>query len=128
MATFREILVGVKSRIREVSTEEGERMRDDGAVFLDVREPDEHEQGTIPGAIHIPRGHLEANVEARIPQRDARVVVYCAGGVRSAFAAETLQTLSYTDVVSMDGGFSRWKDEGRAWSVPRSLTPEQRNR
>lgn len=128
MATFREILVGVKSRIREVSTEEGERMRNDGAVFLDVREPDEFEQGNIPGAIHIPRGHLEANVEARIPQRDALVVVYCAGGVRSAFAAETLQTLSYTDVVSMDGGFSRWKDEGRTWSVPRSLTPEQRNR
>ena len=128
MATFREILTDVKGRIREVDTAEGERMRDQGAVFLDVREPDEHEQGTIPGSLHIPRGHLEANIEARLGRRDVPIVVYCAGGVRSAFAAETLQTLSYTDVVSMDGGFNKWKDEGREWAAPRSLSPEQRNR
>ena len=128
MATFREILTDVKGRIREVDTAAGERLRDQGAVFLDVREPDEHEQGTIPGSIHIPRGHLEANIEARLGHRDVPIVVYCAGGVRSAFAAETLQTLSYTDVVSMDGGFNKWKDEGREWAAPRSLSPEQRNR
>ncbi len=128
MATFREILKGVKGRIREVDTAEGERLRDQGAAFLDVREPDEHEQGTIPGSIHIPRGHLEANIEARLSHRDVPIVVYCAGGVRSAFAAETLQALSYTDVVSMDGGFNKWKDEDREWAAPRSLSPEQRNR
>lgn len=128
MATFREILKGVKGRIREVDTAEGERLRDQGAVFLDVREPDEHEQGTIPGSIHIPRGHLEANIESRLSHRDVPIVVYCAGGVRSAFAAETLQALSYTDVVSMDGGFNKWKDEDREWAAPRSLSPEQRNR
>ncbi len=128
MATFRDILIATKGRIREVDTAEGEALRKEGAVFLDVREPDEFEQGTIPGSIHIPRGHLEANAEARLPRRDTPIVVYCAGGVRSAFAADTLQDLSYTGVVSMDGGFNRWKDEGRPWSVPRSLTPEQRNR
>ena len=93
-----------------------------------MREPDEVEQGAIPGAIHIPRGHLEANIENRLPGREAPIVVFCAGGVRSAFAAETLQALGYTNVASMDGGFNKWKDEGRPWATPRVLSPEQRNR
>ena len=73
-----------------------------GAIVLDVREPDEYDQGALPGAVHIPRGHLEAQVEGRIARQDAPVVVYCAGGVRRAFAAKTLQELGYTDVV-VDG-------------------------
>ena len=81
----------------------------------------------IPGAVHIPRGHLESQVENKLPDRDGPVVVYCAGGTRSAFAAETLQELGYTDVVSMAGGFGRWKNEGRAVDTPRAH-PEQRNR
>ncbi len=85
-------------------------------MFLDVREPDEFEQGAIPGAVFIPRGHLEAQVEGRIPHRDTPVVVFCAGGVRSAFATKTLEELGYTDVVSMSGGFNQWKDQGREWS------------
>jgi molybdopterin/thiamine biosynthesis adenylyltransferase/rhodanese-related sulfurtransferase len=97
-------------------------------VFLDVREPDEYEQGTVPGAIHIPRGHLEFQVEGRIVDKAAPIVVYCAGGIRSAFATKTLGDLGYTDVVSVDGGFNRWKDEGRPWITPQTLTPEQRNR
>jgi len=128
MATFRDLLVAAKSRINEIDTATGERLRDAGAAFLDVREPDEVEQGAIPGAIHIPRGHLEANIENRLPGRDTPIVVFCAGGVRSAFAAETLQALGYAQVASMDGGFNRWKDEGRAWAVPRVLSAEQRNR
>jgi len=99
-----------------------------GVVVLDVREPDEYEQGAVPGAVHIPRGHLESQVEDRIPDRSAPVVVYCAGGTRSAFAAKTLGELGYTDVVSMVGGFNRWKDEGRSWAAPRTLSPAQRNR
>ena len=75
-----------------------------------------------------PRGHLEANIENRLPSRDTPIVVFCAGGVRSAFAAETLQSLGYAQVASMDGGFNKWKDEGRTWAVPRVLSPEQRNR
>jgi len=93
-----------------------------------VRELDEYEQGTIPGALFVPRGHLEAQIENRIPDHDRAVVIYCAGGTRSAFAAETLQTLGYTDVVSMAGGFGRWKNEGRPWTTPAVLNPEQRNR
>ena len=128
MPTFRDLLVAAKSSITEIDTATGERLRDAGAAFLDVREPDEVEQGAIPGAIHIPRGHLEANIENRLPGRETPIVVFCAGGVRSAFAAETLQALGYEQVASMDGGFNRWKDEGRAWAVPRVLSPEQRNR
>src|SRR5437763_1444478 len=73
-------------------------------TFLDVRELDEFEQGTIPGAVFIPRGHLESKVENHIADRNAPVVIYCAGGIRSAFAAKTLAELGYTDVVSMAGG------------------------
>ena len=78
--------------------------------------------------MHIPRGHLESQVEGRLVDKAAPVVVYCAGGVRSAFAARTLQELGYTDVVSMVGGFGRWKDEGRPWRTPVTLTADQKNR
>ena len=97
-------------------------------TFLDVREPDEYEQGAIPDAMHLPRGHLEFQVEGKLPDKTAPVVVYCAGGVRSAFAAKTLGELGYTDVQSLIGGFNKWKDDGRPWSAPRALTPAQRNR
>jgi molybdopterin/thiamine biosynthesis adenylyltransferase/rhodanese-related sulfurtransferase len=129
MATFRDLLAETKSQIREVEPAEAAVLRAEPAtVFLDVREPDEFEQGAIPGAVFIPRGHLEAQVESRIPDRDAKVVVFCAGGVRSAFAAKTLGELGYGDVVSMNGGFNAWKDQGRDWSAPRTLGAEQRNR
>jgi len=128
VASFRELLAGAKSRIREVDTDEAERLIQAGALPLDVREPDEYEQGAIAGAVHIPRGNLESNIEGRVHDRSAPVVVYCAGGVRSAFAAETLQQLGYQDVVSMAGGFNRWKDKGHPWRVPATLTPDQRNR
>ncbi len=128
MASFRDLLTATKSRIREVDTATAEEAINSGAVVLDVREPDEFEQGALPGAVHIPRGHLESQIENRVPDRDVPIVVHCAGGTRSAFAAETLAQLGYTDVVSMAGGFNRWKDEGRAWLTPRTLSTEQRNR
>jgi molybdopterin/thiamine biosynthesis adenylyltransferase/rhodanese-related sulfurtransferase len=129
MASFRDLLREAKGRIREIDTAEAEaELASSSSLVLDVREPDEYEQGALPGALHIPRGHLESQVESRITDRDAHIVVYCAGGVRSAFAADTLGQLGYTDVVSMAGGFNKWKDEGRAWSAPVSLTPDQRNR
>src|SRR5271169_2654416 len=129
MPSFRDLLKDAKSRIREVDTATAAtEVAQSGTVVLDVREPDEYEQGALPGAVHIPRGHLESQVESRVTDHGAHVVVYCAGGVRSAFAADTLRHLGYTDVVSMAGGFNRWKDEGRAWSAPVSLSAEQRNR
>ena len=129
MPSFRDLLRDTKGRIREVDTSEAEtEVARPDTVVLDVREPDEYEQGALPNALHIPRGHLESQIESRIPDRDAHIVVYCAGGTRSAFAADTLSQLGYTDVVSMAGGFNKWKDEGRSWRTPVSLTAEQRNR
>ncbi len=128
MATFRDLLAAAKAQIVEVDTGDAAQRIADGALVLDVREPDEYDQGALGDAVHIPRGHLEAQVEGRLLDKTAPVVVYCAGGVRSAFAARTLQELGYADVVSMAGGFGRWKDEGRAWKTPVVLTPDQRNR
>ncbi|HEY8545295.1 MAG TPA: molybdopterin-synthase adenylyltransferase MoeB [Acidimicrobiales bacterium] len=123
------MLAATKAEIREVDTAEADEIRRrPGAVVLDVREPDEYEQGAIPGAVHIPRGTLEGSIENRIPDKSAPVVIHCASGVRSAFAAKTLTELGYTDVVSMAGGFNKWKDEGRDWKAPQVLTAEQRNR
>src|SRR5690242_11474339 len=127
MPSFRELLATTKANIREIDPAEAER-RLDSATFLDVRELDEYEQGMVPGSVFIPRGHLESQVENKIPNRDAPVVVYCAGGTRSAFAAKTLEELGFQDVVSMAGGFGRWKNEGRPWITPQTLTHEQRER
>ncbi len=128
MASFRELLQQAKAQIREVDTAAGEQLLAEGWTLLDVREPDEYEQGAIAASVHIPRGQLESSIENRVADRSTPLVAMCAGGVRSAFAAVTLEQLGYTDVVSMDGGFNKWKDEGRAWQRPRTLSPEQRNR
>ncbi len=131
MPSFRDLLAQTKAEIREVDTATAAATLDaaaPGVVLLDVREADEYEQGAVPGAIHIPRGFLESQVESRVADRAAPILVYCAGGTRSAFAAKTLTELGYTDVVSVAGGFNKWKNEGRAWSTPRTLTAEQRNR
>jgi molybdopterin/thiamine biosynthesis adenylyltransferase/rhodanese-related sulfurtransferase len=129
MATFRDLLANAKSQIVEIDTAAAEARIEAGNVFvLDVREPDEYDEGALADAVHIPRGHLEAQIEARALDRDQTIVVYCAGGVRSAFAARTLQELGYSDVLSMAGGFGKWKDEGRAWRQPVTLTADQRNR
>ncbi|CAN5282158.1 hypothetical protein BH18ACT4_BH18ACT4_13300 [soil metagenome] len=129
MANFRELLAATKAQITEVDTAAvDEARRQPGALVLDVREPDEFEQGAIAGALHIPRGTLESSIESRVADRDIPLIVHCASGVRSAFAARTLGDLGYTNVVSMAGGFNKWKDEGREWSVPQVLTPDQRNR
>ncbi len=128
MASFRELLQQAKAQIREVDTAAGEQHLAEGWTLLDVREPDEYEQGAIVGSVHIPRGQLESSIENRVADRSTPLVAMCAGGVRSAFAAVTLEQMGYTDVVSMDGGFNKWKDEGRAWQRPRTLSPEQRNR
>jgi sulfur-carrier protein adenylyltransferase/sulfurtransferase len=118
-----------KAEIREMDTAAAaEAIARPGTVVLDVREPDEYEQGALPGAIHLPRGHLESKIETQIGDRSTPIVIHCASGVRSAFAAKTLQELGYTDVVSMAGGFNKWKDEGRPWSTPQTLSSEQRNR
>ena len=129
MPSFRELLTATKQEITEIDTATAaEWIAERSPVVLDVREPDEYEQGALADAVHIPRGHLEAQIENRVHDHSAEIIIYCAGGVRSAFAAKTLAELGYPNSVSMDGGFGRWKDEGRPWSAPASLGPEQRNR
>ncbi|MFM7080344.1 MAG: ThiF family adenylyltransferase, partial [Actinomycetota bacterium] len=129
MTTFRDLLAAAKAEITEIDTAgAADRIAHGGVAVLDVREPDEYEQGALADVVHIPRGHLEAQVESRLVDKQTPVIVYCAGGVRSAFAAKTLQELGYASVVSMAGGFGKWKDEGRAWSTPVALSAEQRNR
>ncbi len=127
MATPRELLNAAKAEIREIDAAEV-ASRLDHFQLLDVREPDEYEQGAVPGAVHVPRGQLEFSIEGRLTDKNAPIAVYCAGGVRSAFAARTLQELGYNDVVSVIGGFNKWKDDGLPWTTPRTLTADQRNR
>src|SRR5689334_15029034 len=114
VVSYRDHLAATKAQIRELSTEDAASLRDASSapVFVDVRERDEYEQGFIPGALHIPRGNLESRIERAVPDRDTPVVVYCASGSRSAFSTRTLTELGYTDVVSMAGGFDRWKQAG----------------
>ena len=108
-----DLVAEAKARIKEVSPravmerqERGERL-----VLLDVRDLQEVNLGKIPGALHISRGNLETKFEAQMP-RDAHVVIYCASGNRSAFAAETLEHMGYGDVASMAGGIRAWIDAG----------------
>ena len=127
MPSVRDLLARVRAEIKEVEPSEAEARRGD-VLYLDVREADEYAQGALPGALHLPRGFLELQIEGLVPTKDRPIVIYCAGGVRSAFAAKSLEELGYRDVASMAGGFNRWKDEGRPWSVPRVLDADQRNR
>lgn len=113
MKTAAQLIAEAKSRIKEVSAEEVMDMqrRGEKVVLLDVRDLQEVNLGKIPGTLHISRGNLETKVEAQIP-RDAHVVIYCASGNRSAFAAERLAEMGYQDVASMAGGFRAWVEAG----------------
>jgi len=121
----RDLLNAAKAEIVEIDPHEV-AARLDHYTLLDVREPDEYEQGAVPGAVHIARGNLEFSVEGRLTDKNAPIAVYCAGGVRSAFATKTLKDLGYTDVVSVIGGFNKWKDEGLVWATPQTMTAQQR--
>lgn len=129
MTSFRDLLNQTKAQIKEVDTDKAQELAEAaGSVWLDVREADEYAQGAIPGAVHVTRGFLESNIADRVPDTSTPLIVYCAGGTRSAFAVKTLQELGYENVVSVVGGFNKWKNEGRNWSVPKTLNAEQRNR
>ncbi|HSF62538.1 MAG TPA: molybdopterin-synthase adenylyltransferase MoeB [Gaiellaceae bacterium] len=130
MATYRELLAQVKSDIEEISTLEAqERLESsDGTLFVDVREPDEWEEGHIPGAIYTGRGRLEQRIEGLVPDKSRALVVYCSAGSRSAFAAKVLEELGYVNVVNLAGGFTDWKRNGFEVTIPRALSPEQRSR
>jgi molybdopterin/thiamine biosynthesis adenylyltransferase/rhodanese-related sulfurtransferase len=126
MPSYRDLLQQVKAEITEVDAPRASELRDH--LFVDVREQDEWDEGHIPGAVHVPRGHLESKIEAAAPDKAQPVVVYCAGGSRSAFAAKTLEELGYETVASLAGGFTDWKRSGFPTQMPRTLGPEQRSR
>ena len=131
-----ELLRQVKSQIDEVDPSDVHELLGHGngngtvaPVLIDVRETDEFATGHLPGARHVPRGYLEQRIEGVVRDRETPIVVYCAGGNRSAYAARTLRDdLGYEHVQSMTGGITLWKDRGYAVDVPRTLTAEQRDR
>ena len=130
MSSYRELLNQVKAEIAEIGAADARdrAAAPDAPVLLDVREQDEWQEGHIPGAVHIPRGNLESRIEGLLPNRERELVVYCAGGSRSAFAAKSLAELGYTNVVSLTGGFTDWKRNGFDIALPKTLTAPQRAR
>lgn len=118
----------LRSRIPEVSPEETERLVRDGAVVVDVREPEEHAEGLPAGALRLGRGYLELRIEEQVPDRDRTVLVLCSSGARSLFAAESLLGLGYRDVRSVAGGFEAWLRAGLPYEKPHVLTAAQRQR
>src|ERR671911_617835 len=131
MASGAELIRKIKEQIHEVDPKDVHELQQNGngAVIVDVREQHEFEQSHVPGAVHVPRGHLESRIEGAVGDRAKRVILYCASGSRSALAAHTMQELlGYEDVASMRGGITLWKDRGYDVEVPVALTPEQRER
>ena len=128
-STFRELLSSVKKEIREVSVAEVKRNLDERSPvrLIDVRESEEFAAGKIPGAVSIPRGFLELRIEEKA-KRDELLILYCAGGTRSALAAKTLREMGYENVASMAGGYNRWSDSGFPVEKPFVLTNEQKER
>ncbi len=124
-----ELLREIKSRITEIDPAQARELASNGAVLVDVRETEEFAAGHIPGAQHVPRGYLESRIEGAVPDRSQHLILYCASGNRSAYAARTLtEDLGYEHVESMRGGITLWKDRGYEVEVPRTLTAEQRER
>jgi molybdopterin/thiamine biosynthesis adenylyltransferase/rhodanese-related sulfurtransferase len=128
--TFDELFILARSEIEEATPQAVAEMMasDSPPVVIDIREQDEWDEGFIPGAVHMHRGHLEMNIEQIQPDRSAPLVLYCAGGVRSALAAANLLEMGYQHPISMIGGYGMWKDQGLRFTIPRSLTGEQRRR
>lgn len=128
--TYSELLQETKAAIKQVSLEDLKARLESGEkiTLVDVREKDEWRQGYIPGAIHLPRGFLEMQATSRLPDKKAKIITYCAGGIRSAFAAKALMDLGYEDVESANPGFGDWKDKGFPTEVPFAFTNAQLDR
>jgi molybdopterin/thiamine biosynthesis adenylyltransferase/rhodanese-related sulfurtransferase len=128
--TYTDLIADVRKRTKQVSLEELKRRlaAHEKLTVVDVREKDEWRGGYIPGAVSIPRGFLEIQAEQKLPDKNAPIVAYCAGGTRSALAAATLQELGYTSVETANPGFVRWKDLGYPVEAPPELTDAQRER
>jgi molybdopterin/thiamine biosynthesis adenylyltransferase/rhodanese-related sulfurtransferase len=124
-----DVIRQIKQRVEEVDPAEVSEHVGNGMILIDVRESDEWDRGYIPGAVHVPRSYLESRIEGAAPDRDARVILYCQSGQRSAWAVDALErVLGYTNVAHMRGGITLWKDRGYKVEVPRVMTREQKER
>lgn len=130
MPTFNELLARARAAVPETDVAATAAALDSPRhpVLVDVREKNEWDEGHIPGAIHVPRGYLELRIENEISDKERPVLLYCAGGTRSVLAGQSLHEMGYSDVHSLAGGFTAWKDAGRPFVVPRSLTSQQLHR
>ena len=111
---FLQLVNDAKKRVRETTVDETKRRLDRGDrfVLVDVREESEYAKDHLPGAIHLGKGIIERDIEVKVPDTASEVVLYCGGGFRSALAADNLQKMGYTNVVSMDGGIRDWREKG----------------
>jgi len=130
--TYSDLFAEIRQSVKLLSLDELkarlEQRKAKPFTLVDVREKDEFRAGFIPGAIHIPRGHLEMQAEQKLPDKNAEIILYCAGGTRSAFAAKTLAEFGYTNVLSANPGFVRWKDLKYPIEEPTQLSPAQLDR
>lgn len=112
--SFLALVNEAKKHIRECTVDDVRRRQQAGEdlLLVDVREDSEWQAGHIPGALHLGKGVIERDIETRIPDRGVEIVLYCGGGYRSALAAEAIQKMGYTDVLSMDGGMRGWREAG----------------
>ncbi|HZZ16747.1 MAG TPA: rhodanese-like domain-containing protein [Candidatus Sulfotelmatobacter sp.] len=111
---FLKIVNDAKTRVRETTVDDIKKKIDGGSKFtlVDVREESEFAKDHLPGAIHLGKGIIERDIEARVPDLNTEIILYCGGGFRSALAADNLQKMGYTDVISMDGGIRDWREKG----------------
>jgi molybdopterin/thiamine biosynthesis adenylyltransferase/rhodanese-related sulfurtransferase len=123
-----EYIKRIREQVQEVDPSDVKPLVGNGVPIIDVREAEEYAVAHLPGAKSVPRGYLESRIDAAVPDRKQRVILYCASGQRSALAANTLTELGFEDVASMTGGIALWKDRGYDVEVPRTLTAEQRDR
>jgi molybdopterin/thiamine biosynthesis adenylyltransferase/rhodanese-related sulfurtransferase len=128
MGSYREYFSELKKHVKEATPQEVQELLQGDVQLGDVREKNEWDEGHLPGAAFVPKSYLEQWAEDRLPSKDKPTILYCAGGVRSVMAADALQKLGYTNVISMSGGFNRWKDSGLPWTKPETLAPEQAQR
>ena len=113
---FLKIVEDAKTRVKETTVDETKARMDRGDKFVlvDVREENEFQKDHLPGAIHLGKGVIERDIESKVPDLNTPLVLYCGGGFRSALAADNLQKMGYTDVISMDGGVRGWREKGYA--------------
>ena len=111
---FLKIVDDARTRVRETNVDEVKKRMDRGDKFLlvDVREESEYAKDHLPGAIHLGKGVIERDIEERVPELNKEMILYCGGGYRSALAADNLQKMGYTNVISMDGGIRGWREKG----------------